>query len=42
MGSVKVFPPVIWIISFYLTSILPKYEHKLQIDIKMIHKTGIR
>ena len=36
-GPVLVSPPVIWNIIFGLTSILSKYEHKFQIDIKMIN-----
>ena len=35
MGPVLVSPLVIWIIIFDLTSILSKYKHKLQIDIKL-------
>ena len=37
MGPVLVSPPVICIIIFGSTSILSKYKHKFQIDIKMIY-----
>ena len=37
MGPALDSPPVIWIIIFGLISILSKYEHKFQIDIKMIY-----
>ena len=37
MGPVLVSPPVIWINIFDLTSILSKYEHKFQMDVKMIY-----
>ena len=37
ISPVLVSPPVIWTIIFGLTSILSKYKHKFQIDIKMIY-----
>ena len=37
MGPVLVYPPVIRIIIFGLTSIFSKYEHKFQIDTKIIY-----
>ena len=37
MDPVLVSPLVIWIIIFGLTSILSKYEHKFQIDVKMTY-----